>query len=230
MATMPTPAPSAPQLELPGFGAAEARRPCMLDSLTRGRRAAGYGLFMALLPTAEDAARIHDWSKRLHEHLHLDFARAQTAERLHITLLNFNDHLARLNLREPSDVYLQGIANALQGWTFHPLPIRFNRALRFEHNGAFVLGCDADSSSAIARLRQQLLVRLHHGERIPRASSTPHMTLQYAAHGSEIPPLQLHPPLEWCACRMALILSHRGATHHQHEQYWSATGSSSNTH
>ncbi|QPF75790.1 hypothetical protein G8A07_24645 [Roseateles sp. DAIF2] len=54
MATMPTSASSVPQLELPGFGAAEARRPCALDMLTRGRNdaTASASVGMVRLPHA----------------------------------------------------------------------------------------------------------------------------------------------------------------------------------
>ncbi|WIT13970.1 2'-5' RNA ligase family protein [Paucibacter sediminis] len=201
----------AEQLSLPGLEPARTGlfRPEVINSW-RGEPE-GYTLFLALFPQPEDAQQIARAAAALRGRHGLTSA-CLPAERLHITL-HAVARFRELIPQAPIDAARAAAARV----SCTSLPIVFDHAMSFPPSKAFVLRCDASSAAGIARLRQLLALELRRFGLRPDASSTPHMTMLYqpgfvAEHSIA--------PIDWIATRYALILSHKGITHHQWLGEW----------
>lgn len=166
-----------------------------------------YCLFVALLPSPEDAQRFADLGRHLRDSNRLT-GKLLEAERLHITL----HALANFEGEVPSLVV--EAARAASGRVTHaPLKVSFDSAATHLPSNACVLQCAPDSSKAIAQLRSLLAMEFRRTGLKPRPSPTPHMTLLY---DRRVVPSQSIDPVDWIAKRLVLVLSHVGLHHHQH--------------
>lgn len=190
--------------------------PFQPDQPDTGDRAAGYSLFLAIVPGPEVepliAPRVVDLRRR-----HGLNGKIIGADRLHISLHGvaaFRDTLSRRIL----DAAMA--ASASVDWP--SIPVVFDHAGSFPNAGMsgkrpFVLQCDAGSAAAIRRLRQSLQQALRGVGLHPLPSSTPHMTLLYDRAVAPLHPIE---PIRWTATRFALILSHIKLGHHQWLGQW----------
>lgn len=208
------PRPIEPQGTLPGFGLDPAAL-FVPEALAAREAAAEYLLFVALLPDAAAAERIHQLAQQQRHALDLREA-AVTAARLHITLqpMGFFGHV----IPQPIvSAVADAVAAAACAWP--ALPITFDRCGSMGHKAptALALHCDRPSQDAIAALRRRLARTLQQrsmkvGERAP-----PHMTLVYGTrHVAE----RAIEPVRWTASQLTLVLSHRGRGHHEAIGSW----------
>lgn len=170
-----------------------------------------YLLFLAIFPEPADAQRLAQVGRALLRQHGLSDAALQ-AGRLHISLQS----IAAFDGPIPQAVLDASVVAAARVGAAS-LPVVFDRVLSFSRSNAFVMRCDGAGDAAIARLRQLLALELRRVGLRARPSGTPHMTLHYNAASI---PEQAIAPLRWTATRFALILSHRGLTHHQWIAEW----------
>jgi 2'-5' RNA ligase len=211
------------QPSLPGFG--QDRPPQFMptapatsagDPSHRRGSLLGYGLWMALFPSPEDARRIANPGAALRTQHGLTGA-PLTPDRLHITLLALAG-----GVNPPQQIVVDAaMAAAAAIVACAPLTIAFDRVLTFAPSNAFVLRCTAHSDAAIARLRNMLAWTLRRRYLRPTLSGTPHMTL---SHGSRYVDETAIAPIRWTATRFALILSHVGTGHHEWIGQWDLRG------
>ena len=188
------------QLSLPGLNTtSELLRPDPSRAKRGGPLA--YKLFLALFPAPGEAQHIARYADELCLRYGMVGPRLATG-RLHITLHGLGDFRDAV----PRAVVDAAIAAAAT-ITCPPLHIVFDHALSFTRNDGFVLGCDAGSSAAIARLQQTLALALRRVGLRPAPSRSPHMTLLYdPRHIAECS----IGSIQWTASEFALILSHVG--------------------
>lgn len=176
----------------------------------------GYNLFLAICPPPDDAQRIARVAADLRRRHGLR-GDCLPERRLHLSL----HAVAAFPDTVPLQV-IEAAKAAAAGVAWAPFSIVFDRACSFGDPGsvrkrAFVLRCDADSSAAVARLRQTLTPALRRSGLRPEPSSTPHMTLLYDQH---VVPEHAIEPIVWTAPGFSLILSHQGLGHHQWLGHW----------
>jgi 2'-5' RNA ligase len=192
------------------------RPPFQPERLPGGHRAAGYNLFVAVVPGPEAAGLIGARADGLRRQHGLD-GPLIGAERLHISL----HALGGFTDTVPGDVVDAAMA-ACAGIACSPMPVVFDHAASFPDAGLsgknpFVLQCDAGSAAALRTLRQPLGRALRSVGLHPQPSSTPHMTLLY---DRAMVSRRSIDPICWSATRFALILSHVGLGHHQWIGQW----------
>ena len=204
------PQPGAEQLSLDGIAPdggvlVPDRQPGKPDAL-------GYKLFVAAFPEPDDARRIGELGRRLmREHRLRNCPQAE--DRLHVTLCSIADYAETV----PRAVTQASVAVA-RGLSCPALPLVFDRAQSFSADGAFVLGGDAATDAAVARLRRPLMTGLRRCGLKPGESRNPHMTVVY--HCGQWVEQHRITPLAWTVRRFALVLSHVGNTHHQLIEQW----------
>lgn len=200
------------QMSLLGPAPAEPLFP--LDA-TPGRTAVGYSLFLAIVPEDDDARHIASVAADLYARHRLNGA-SVPPERLHITLHEVV--CSRPLLQRDVDAAVVAASSV----ACPPIPIVFEQAGSFRRGAhadksPVVLRGDARGDAGIAGLRQSLAVALRRAGLRVKPSSTPHMTLHYGARFVDAHPIA---PLAWTATRVALIVSHVGAGHHQGVRRW----------
>ncbi|MFT3816363.1 MAG: 2'-5' RNA ligase family protein [Rubrivivax sp.] len=201
---------------LPGITPASAR---FQPESGRGRRPPlAYSLWLAAFPQPEAAQRIAGTGERLCREHRLNGA-LQSPARLHMSLIAIDG-----GTEAPLQLTVDAALDAAAGIPSSCRPIRivFDRALTFAGSNAFVLRCTVDSDAAVGRLRQMLQWMLKRRQLRPAPSRTPHMTLMYGARPAVGE--RAIEPIEWEAQRVALVLSHVGATHHQWIRQWTLGG------
>ena len=179
--------------------------------LARPPRQAGapgrmHSLFLAALPEAADAARLHAHARRVEEQL--GFAgRALDADRLHVTL-----HLLGACADEPPQAEVDRWSRAAVAVRHAPFDVVFDRVATFggrDHPCVFTSTEDA----GLHALHQALGIALANtGERVVRQRIAPHMTLSW--RGRRIAETAIE-PVRWRVGQLALIDSHLGE--HVHE-------------
>ncbi len=208
------PGPLEPQGTLPGFG---LDRSALFapDHLRDHRAADEYLLFVALLPEADAADRLHGLAQGQRQRFDLHEP-VVAAPRLHVTLQPiglFGPVIPQMLVSAVVDA----AAAAAAGWP--ALAIGFDRCGSMGHKAptALALHCDAASQHRIAALRHRLSRTLLQRGLVAGKRAPPHMTLVYgtrhvAEHRIE--------PVRWQASQLSLVLSHRGRGHHQAIGSW----------
>jgi len=174
--------------------------------IAAGAPARVHSLFLAVLPEAADAARLHAHARRVEEGL--GFAgRALEADRLHVTL-----HVLGAFADEPPDADVDRWCRAAAAVRHAPFDVVFDRFATFggrDHPCVFT----STEDSGLQALHQALGIALANtGERIGRQRIAPHMTLSW--RGRRIAETAIE-PVRWRVGQLALIDSHLGE--HVHE-------------
>jgi 2'-5' RNA ligase len=185
-----------------GLGTAALARPPRLA----GAPARVHSLFLAVLPEAADAVRLHAHARQVEERL--GFAgRALDADRLHVTL-----HVLGAFADEPPDAEVDRWRRAAAAVRHAPFDVVFDRVATFggrDHPFVFTSTEDA----GLHALHQALGIALANtGERIARQRIAPHMTLSWRGRRIADTPIE---PVRWHVGQLALIDSHLGE--HVHE-------------
>ncbi len=165
-------------------------------------------LFLALFPSADDAARLSRQASALREQFGLA-GKLLAPERLHVTLHHLGDHVG---LREDTVDAARRAADTVR---LPPVEVAFDQAMSFAtHRGTHPLVlCSGRPHEALRQLWQTLDLALQRAAcPKPRSGTfTPHMTLLY---DRERMPVQVVKPLAWTAHEFVLVHSLLGQTKH----------------
>jgi 2'-5' RNA ligase len=162
-------------------------------------------LFLALVPDAVTAARIHRLARILRR-AHGFSGKLIAPDRLHVSLF----FLGGL-----PDAMMDEICHALTELRMLPFVVAFDRSVSFrgrEGSRPFVLIGD-DGPSALKSCRRLIGATLTRAglRRLANTNFTPHTTLLYDARSAEEYPLA--EPISWTAREFVLIRSMHGHTH-----------------
>jgi RNA 2',3'-cyclic 3'-phosphodiesterase len=162
-------------------------------------------LFLAAVPDAATATRIHGLAKTL-KRAHRFSGTLIVPERLHVSLL----FLA--GLPEQS---LRAVCKALADVRMPPFQVSFDRTASFRGrvgSRPFVL-VGGDGVGQLKSFRQGLGAGLAREglKRLANTNFEPHVTLLYDAHGADEYPLA--EPISWTVNEIVLIQSRSGHTH-----------------
>jgi 2'-5' RNA ligase len=162
-------------------------------------------IFLALVPDAETAARVHRLAGVL-KRAHRFSGRLIAPDRLHVSLF-FVGGLPHAMVDE--------ICHALTELRMPPFDVAFDRSVSFrgrEGCRPFVLIGD-DGPSELKSCHRAVGAALHHAGLRCRtgANFTPHVTLLYDVRSAEEHPIA--EPIYWVASELVLIKSMNGHTH-----------------
>ena len=168
-------------------------------------------LFLAIFPSAEDAASLAALGAQLNDR-HALKGTLSGPHRLHVTLhdLGGYDTVPRKKVQAALEA-----AAAVAPPAFDVL---FDHAMTYANSKAFVL-CGEEGTAALADFRQRLGEALADAGLKPDRSFTPHMTVAYTRRKIERHAIE---PVRWTAGSFALIDSHVGEGVHEVLGRWPA--------
>jgi 2'-5' RNA ligase len=161
-------------------------------------------LFLAIFPTARDAASIAALGAHLDDRHSLK-GMVTEAQRLHVTLHDLG------NYETVPREKVQAALEAAVAVTPPSFGVVFDQAMTYANSKAFVL-CGDDGVAELADFRQRLGEALADAGLKPQRSFTPHMTLAYTRRKIEKHAID---PVRWTAGSFALIDSHVGKGVHE---------------
>ena len=198
------------QLLLPGI---DPPPPPLRRPRTKARRKEplSHALFLAIFPSAEDAASLAALGAQFDERHALKGTPAEP-HRLHVTLhdLGGYDTVPRKKVQAALDA-----AAAVAPPSFE---VVFDHAMTCASSKTFVL-CGEEGTDALADFRQHLGEALADAGFKPERSFTPHMTLAYTRRKIEKHAID---PVRWTAGSFALIDIHVGEGVHEVLGRWPA--------
>jgi len=200
------------QLFLPGIDPPPRPLPRPRSKVQR-KQPLPHSLFLALVPSAHDAAAIAALGDRMNSQ-HALKGTLVDAPRLHVTLFDLGGHV-----QLPADRVAQA-SHAAASVAAPAFDVVFEKAMSYPKGALVLCADDARNVASLKAFRQRLGEALADAGLKPSRSFTPHMTVAYARRKLEKHALEA--PVQWRAASLVLIDSHVGEHVHDVLARWDA--------